>query len=48
MSFDALTFDNSFVRSLPADPELENFRRKVLGACFSRVEPTAVSEPDGL
>jgi len=46
MSFDALTFDNSFVRSLPADPELENFRRKVLGACFSRVEPTAVSEPE--
>jgi len=45
MSFDALRFDNTFVRSLPADPEPENFRRKVLAAAFSRVRPTPVSAP---
>lgn len=42
----ALDFDNSFVRSLPADPEPGNFRRKVFGACFSRVEPTPVRAPE--
>jgi uncharacterized protein YdiU (UPF0061 family) len=41
-----LRFDNSFVRELPADPERDNFRRAVYGACFSRVEPTPVAAPE--
>lgn len=40
-----LQFDNSFLRELPTDSETANFRRQVLGACLSRVEPTAVSNP---
>jgi uncharacterized protein YdiU (UPF0061 family) len=40
-----LNFDNSFVRELPADPEPLNFRRQVLGACYSKVLPTPVSQP---
>lgn len=40
-----LTFDNSFVRHLPADPVQENHRRQVFKACYSRVQPTAVSGP---
>jgi uncharacterized protein YdiU (UPF0061 family) len=46
LNFDALEFDDSFVRGLPADPEPNNFRRKVLGACFSRVRPTPVAKPE--
>jgi uncharacterized protein YdiU (UPF0061 family) len=45
MSLDALEFDDSFVRSLPADPQPNNFRREVLGACYSRVAPTPVAAP---
>jgi uncharacterized protein YdiU (UPF0061 family) len=41
----ALTWDNSFVRGLPADPSPENRRRQVLHACYSRVAPTHVSAP---
>jgi uncharacterized protein YdiU (UPF0061 family) len=44
-SLDALTFDNSFVRALPADPEPSNRRRQVHGACYSRVAPTPVAAP---
>jgi uncharacterized protein YdiU (UPF0061 family) len=40
-----LPFDNTFVRVLPADPEPENYRRTVHGACFSRVRPTPVPAP---
>lgn len=40
-----LRFDNAFVRELPADPESVNQVRQVPEACFSRVEPTAVSQP---
>jgi len=40
-----LRFDNSFQRSLPADPEQSGRRRQVLGACFSRTAPTPVSAP---
>lgn len=40
-----LTFDNSFTRSLPADPETENRRRQVRNACYSRVAPTPVRAP---
>lgn len=43
-----MNFDNSFVRELPADPEPENRRREVLGACYSHVKPTPVSNPQAL
>ena len=36
-TLDILTFDNSFTRELPADPETENYRRQVKQACYSRV-----------
>ena len=45
ISLDALTFDNRFVRELPADPESTNQRRQVIGACYSRVLPTKVARP---
>lgn len=41
----ALNFDNRFTRELPADPQPDNFRRQVCGACYSRVAPTKVSAP---
>lgn len=40
-----LAFDNRFLRDLPGDPEVSPRRRQVLGACWSRVEPTPVAEP---
>lgn len=40
-----LTFDDRFVRSLPADPETQNFTRQVPRACFSFVMPTSVARP---
>lgn len=40
-----LTFDNSFTRSLPADPNSSKRPRQVYGACYSRVHPTPVSQP---
>ncbi|MHB1372875.1 MAG: protein adenylyltransferase SelO [Thauera sp.] len=40
-----LTFDNRFVRELPADPESGREVRQVHGACYSRVEPTPVRAP---
>ena len=44
-TLDTLTFDNSFTRELPADPETENYLRQVKQACYSRVQPTKVSQP---
>ncbi len=44
-SLEALNFDNRFVRELPADPQGDNFRRQVSGACFSLVQPTRVAAP---
>ncbi len=41
----SLQFDNRFTRELPGDPETENFRRQVAGACYSRVKPTPVRAP---
>lgn len=38
-------FDNRFVRSLPADPETDNFRRQVHGACYSFVRPKPAPAP---
>jgi uncharacterized protein YdiU (UPF0061 family) len=40
-----LRFDNTFQRSLPADPEEGGRRRQVMRACYSRVAPTPVSAP---
>ncbi|MFA6163946.1 MAG: hypothetical protein WC685_11015, partial [Methylobacter sp.] len=45
ISFDALTFDNRFLRELPCDPETANNRRQVYGACYSRVLPAKVAHP---
>lgn len=42
-TLDNLTFDNRFVNALPADPIDDNFCRQVSGACYSRVQPTAVA-----
>ena len=36
-------FDNSFVRTLPADPLRHDFPRQVRNACFSYVQPTSVA-----
>ena len=42
---ETLTFDNRFTRELPADPEIANARRQVSRACYSRVQPTKVAQP---
>jgi uncharacterized protein YdiU (UPF0061 family) len=42
---DNLIFDNRFIRELPADEETINNRRQVFGACYSRVKPTPVVNP---
>jgi len=44
-TIESLVFDNRFTRGLPADPETDNHRRQVHGACYSRVMPTRVSAP---
>jgi uncharacterized protein YdiU (UPF0061 family) len=44
----ALTFDNTFVRELPADPSTVNVPRHVLGACYTRIDPTPVRAPKTL
>ena len=44
-SLDELSFDNRFTAALPADPDFGNTRRQVVGACYSRVEPTPVPAP---
>jgi uncharacterized protein YdiU (UPF0061 family) len=40
-----LNFDNAFVRDLPGDPEVGPRLRQVLGALYSRVDPTPVAAP---
>lgn len=42
---ESLNFDNLVLRSLPIDSEEENYIRQVSGACFSKVKPTPVSNP---
>jgi len=42
---DGLTFDNRFIRELPADPQTANNRRQVFEACYSRVLPAQVANP---
>jgi uncharacterized protein YdiU (UPF0061 family) len=41
----AASFENTFVRELPADPVLVNMPRQVANACFTRVAPTPVAAP---
>ena len=41
----ALAFENRFAAELPGDPDLQNTRRQVSGACYSFVEPTPVAAP---
>src|SRR5690606_19141134 len=45
-SLHSLRFDNRLVRDLPADSEMDNYRRQVTGAIYSRVNPTAVKKPE--
>ena len=45
LSLAALNFDNAFVRELPADPDRSNSVRQVHRACYSRIQPTQVAEP---
>jgi len=40
-----LRFDNRFVNNLPADTDPRKRPHQVLGAAYSRVRPTAVSQP---
>jgi serine/tyrosine/threonine adenylyltransferase len=41
-----LRYEDRFVRELPGDPRSDNRIREVLGACYSRVSPTAVPAPE--
>ena len=41
-----LRYADRFVRELPGDPRDDNRIRQVLGACYSRVAPTAVPRPE--
>ncbi|HSP03825.1 MAG TPA: YdiU family protein [Acidimicrobiales bacterium] len=43
--FDALTWDDRFVRALPGDARSEVFPRQVPGAAWSPVRPTPVAAP---
>ena len=45
VTLEHLEFDNRFADSLPADPVSTNTRRQVANACYSRVQPTPVSNP---
>ena len=40
-----LSIENKFANELPGDPNPENSRRQVSGACYSFVDPTPVSAP---
>lgn len=44
-TLDTLKFTNRFSRELPADPNTANSRRQVTEACYSRVLPTTVANP---
>lgn len=45
-TLDSLRFDNRFTRELPEDPASGTLPRQVMNACFSRVEPTRVANPE--
>ncbi|HEU4729790.1 MAG TPA: YdiU family protein, partial [Kofleriaceae bacterium] len=41
-----LRYADRFVRELPGDPRDDNQIRQVIGACYSRVQPTQVPSPE--
>jgi uncharacterized protein YdiU (UPF0061 family) len=43
---DRLRLASRFVSELPGDPREDNRIRQVMGACYSRVRPTAVARPE--
>ncbi|MFT5113120.1 MAG: hypothetical protein ACI8P9_002448 [Parasphingorhabdus sp.] len=45
-SLEELPLQNRIVSELPADPVQSNHTRQVTGACYSRVNPRQVSEPE--
>lgn len=45
-TIDQLPLASRFVSELPGDPREDNRIRQVLGACYSRVAPTAVARPE--
>ncbi|MCZ6889259.1 MAG: YdiU family protein [Gammaproteobacteria bacterium] len=45
MNMPAIEFDNRFTRELPADPETGTRRRQIRDACYSRVAPAPVKNP---
>ncbi|CAG7856540.1 Protein adenylyltransferase SelO [biofilm metagenome] len=40
-----LKFDNRFIKDLPGDPKTGNYTRQVIGAAYSKVNPTKASNP---
>ncbi|KAK7478685.1 hypothetical protein BaRGS_00030070 [Batillaria attramentaria] len=44
-TLETLNFDNKALRELPVDPNPDNRVRQVHGACFSKVKPTPVKNP---
>ena len=47
-SLPGLRFENSFLNELPEDPLQENYCRQVRGACYSRVMPKPMANPQML
>lgn len=45
-TLETLKFDNLVLRELPIDPCEEKRIRPVIGACFSKVQPTPVTNPE--
>ncbi|PVD37284.1 hypothetical protein C0Q70_04281 [Pomacea canaliculata] len=45
-TLETLNFDNKALRDLPVDPNEEIRVRQVSGACFSKVQPTPVKNPE--
>lgn len=41
-----LNFDNMILRRLPIDTEEDNYVRTVSNACFSRVKPSPLKDPE--
>jgi uncharacterized protein YdiU (UPF0061 family) len=46
LQIEQLSYGDAFVRTLPGDARTDNRTREVLGACYSRVQPTAVPKPE--
>ncbi|KAL8622008.1 hypothetical protein ACOMHN_035536 [Nucella lapillus] len=44
-TLETLNFDNKALRDLPVDPNPDNRQKQVHGACFSKVQPTPVKNP---